>query len=131
MIKFVLKIINLNGRNLQIRSKHWTTSASTQKCGTRFELSEFQLGTIKQTSNMRVNEPQICIVNQNLPNVCLLDDLSNGATMAQKIVASSVFSVTEILVIEDHKLNSTFLRVVFRSQSLLKLTGDQTDSDTN
>jgi hypothetical protein len=52
-------------------------------------------------------------------------------TLAQKIVASSVFPVTEILAIEDHKLNSTFLHVVFRSQSLLKPTSDQTGSDTN
>jgi hypothetical protein len=60
-----------------------------------------------------------------------LNDLPNGAILAQKIVASSVFSVTEILVIEDHKLNSTFLHVAFRSQSMLKLTSDQTGSDTN
>jgi hypothetical protein len=60
-----------------------------------------------------------------------LDDLLNGATLSQKIVASSVFLVTEILVIEDHKLNSTFLHVAFRSQSLLKPTSDQTGSDTN
>jgi hypothetical protein len=64
-------------------------------------------------------------------HVCLLDDLPNGATLAQKIVASLVFSVTEILAIEDHKLNSTFLYVAFRSQSLLKPTADQTSSDTN
>jgi hypothetical protein len=65
MIKFVLKIFNLNGRSLQIRSKHRATSAGTQKCGTSFELSEFQLGTIKQPNNMRVNEPQIRIVNHD------------------------------------------------------------------
>jgi hypothetical protein len=41
------------------------SSASTQKCGTSFELSEFQPSTIKQTSNMRVYEPQICIVNHD------------------------------------------------------------------
>jgi hypothetical protein len=64
-------------------------------------------------------------------HVRLLDDLPNGVALAQKIVASSVFPVTKILVIEDHKLNSTFLHVAFRSQSLLKSTGDQTDSDTN
>jgi hypothetical protein len=63
--------------------------------------------------------------------VRLLDDLPNGATLAQKIVASSIFLVTEILAIEDHKLNSTFLHVVFRSQILLKPTSDQTGSDTN
>jgi hypothetical protein len=64
-------------------------------------------------------------------HVRLLDDLPNGATLAQKIVVSSVFLVTKILAIEDHKLNNTFLHVAFRSQSLLKPTSDQTDSDTN
>ena len=64
-------------------------------------------------------------------HVRLLYDLPNGVTLAQKIVASSIFSVTEILVIEDHRLDSTFLQVAFRSQSLLKPTGDQTGSDTN
>jgi hypothetical protein len=64
-------------------------------------------------------------------HVRLLDDLPNGVTLAQKIVASSVFSVTKILAIEDHELDSTLLHVVFRSQSLLKTTGDQTGSDTN
>jgi hypothetical protein len=44
---------------------------------------------------------------------------------------NSVFSVTEIIVIKDHKLNNTFLHVAFGSQSLLKSTGDQTDSDIN
>jgi hypothetical protein len=64
-------------------------------------------------------------------HVRLLDDLQNGATLSQEIVASSVFPVTEILAIEDHKLNNTFLDVAFRSQNLLKPTGDQTGSDTN
>jgi hypothetical protein len=64
-------------------------------------------------------------------HVRLLDDLSNGATLTQKIVASSVFPVTEILAIEDYKLDSTFLHVAFRSQNLLKPTSDQTGSDTN
>jgi hypothetical protein len=64
-------------------------------------------------------------------HVRLLDDLPNGAALTQEIVTSSVFSVTEILVIEDHKLNSTFLHVAFESQSMLKPTSDQTDSDTN
>jgi hypothetical protein len=57
-------------------------------------------------------------------HVRLLDDLPNGATLAQETVASSVFPVTEILVIKDHKLDSTFLHVAFRSQGLLKPTGD-------
>jgi hypothetical protein len=64
-------------------------------------------------------------------HVRFLTDLPNGVTLAQKIVASSIFSVTKILVIEDHKLKNTFLHVVFMSQSLLKSTGDQTDSDIN
>jgi hypothetical protein len=61
----------------------------------------------------------------------LLDDLPNGTALAQKIVVSSVFPVTEILAIEYHKLNCTFLHVAFGSQSLLKPTGDQTGPDTN
>jgi hypothetical protein len=64
-------------------------------------------------------------------HVRLLNDLPNGATLAQKIIASLILSITEILAIENDKLNSTFLHVVFKSQSLLKLTGDQTGSDTN
>jgi hypothetical protein len=64
-------------------------------------------------------------------HVRLLDDLPNGATLAQKIIMSLVFPVIKILAIEDHKLNITFLYVAFGSQSLLKPTGDQTDSDTN
>jgi hypothetical protein len=65
MIKFVLKIFNLNGWSLQIRSKQGTSGASTKQCGIRFELSEFQPVSIKQTSNIRMHEPQICIVNHN------------------------------------------------------------------
>jgi hypothetical protein len=64
-------------------------------------------------------------------HVRLLDDLPNGAALAQKIITSSIFLVTKILVIEDRKLNSTFRHVAFGSQSLLKPTGDQTGSDTN
>jgi hypothetical protein len=64
-------------------------------------------------------------------HIRLLDDLPNGATLAQKIVAGLVFPVTEILGIEDHKLHSIFLHVAFGSQTLLKPTSDQTGSDTN
>jgi hypothetical protein len=64
-------------------------------------------------------------------DVCLLYDLSNGAALASEIVAGSVLPITKVLVIEDHKLNDTFLHVAFRSQNLLKLTGDQTGSDIN
>jgi hypothetical protein len=59
-------------------------------------------------------------------HVRLLDDLPNGATLAQEIVASSVLPITEIIAIENYKLNITFHHVAFRSQSLLKSTGDQT-----
>jgi hypothetical protein len=57
-------------------------------------------------------------------NVRLLDDLLNGVTLAQKIVASSIFPVAEILAIEDHKLNSTFHHFAFGPQSLLKPISD-------
>jgi hypothetical protein len=71
------------------------------------------------------------VVERHRDHVCLLYDLPNGTPLTQKIVASSVFPVTEILVIEDHKLHNIFLHVAFRSQNLLKPTSDQTDSDTN
>jgi hypothetical protein len=68
-----------------------------------------------------------CIGN----HIRFLDDLSNGATLAQEIVVGLVLSITEILTIENDQLYSTFLHVTFGSQSLLKPTSDQTDSDTN
>jgi hypothetical protein len=60
-----------------------------------------------------------------------LDNLLNGATLAQEIVASLVFPVIEILTIEEHKINNTFLHVAFGSQSLLQPTADQIGFDTN
>jgi hypothetical protein len=57
-------------------------------------------------------------------HVHLLDDLPNDTALDQEIVAGSVLPITEILAIDDHKLNSTFLHIIFRSQSLLKSTGD-------
>jgi hypothetical protein len=54
----------------------------------------------------------------------LLNDLLNGTALAQEIVAGSVLPITEILTIENDKLHSTFLYVVFGSQSLLKPTDD-------
>jgi inner membrane protein involved in colicin E2 resistance len=71
------------------------------------------------------------VVECSRGHVRLLDDLSNGTTLAQKIVASLIFLVTEINAIKNHKLYCTFLHVTFRLQSLLKPTGDQIDSDTN
>jgi hypothetical protein len=59
-----------------------------------------------------------------MDHVRLLNDLSIGTTLPQKIVVSSVLSITEILTIENDKLNNTFLQVDFRSQSLLNSTGD-------
>jgi hypothetical protein len=64
-------------------------------------------------------------------HIRLLDDLLNGTTLAQKIVASSVLPITEILTIENDKLHSIFLYDAFGSQSPLKPTSDQTGSDTN
>jgi hypothetical protein len=64
-------------------------------------------------------------------HVCLLNDLPNGAALAQEIVAGSVLPITKILAIEDHKLSNTFLYITFRSQSLLKPIGDQIGHDTN
>jgi hypothetical protein len=58
-------------------------------------------------------------------------DLSDSTSLAQEIVASSIFSITKILASENDKLYGTFLYVAFGSQSLLKPTSDQTSSDTN
>jgi hypothetical protein len=58
-------------------------------------------------------------------------DLPSSTAQAQNIVVSLVFSVTEILTIQNHRLDDTFLHVAFGSQSLLKLTTDQTGFDTN
>jgi hypothetical protein len=60
-----------------------------------------------------------------------MHDLSDDMTLTQEIVASLVFSVTEILTAEYYKLDNTFLDVAFRSQSLLKSTSDQIGSETN
>jgi hypothetical protein len=67
------------------------------------------------------------VVERHRDHVCLLYDLPNVMTLAQKIV----FPVTEILAIEDHEFYGTFLHVPFGSQSLLKPRSDQTSSDTD
>jgi hypothetical protein len=59
----MLKIFNLNGTILQIRSKQRATSASTKLQGMSFELSEFQLGTVKLSSNLSVHQSQVSIVH--------------------------------------------------------------------
>jgi hypothetical protein len=71
------------------------------------------------------------IIECGWDHVRLLYDLPNDTTLSQKIVAGLVFPVIEILAIENHNLDNTFLRVAFRSESMLKPTGDQTGSDTN
>jgi hypothetical protein len=71
------------------------------------------------------------VIECSQDHVLLLNDLLNGMTLAQKIVASSFFPLTEILAIKNHQLDNTFLHVAFGSQSLLKPISDQIDSDTN
>jgi hypothetical protein len=44
---------------------------------------------------------------------------------------STVVPITEIITIEDNKLHDTFLHVAFRSQRMLRITSDQTGSNTN
>jgi hypothetical protein len=60
-----------------------------------------------------------------------MNDLQNSTSLSQKIVVNSIFSIIEILTVEDQKFYDTFLHVAFESQNMLKLTNDQTDSDTN
>jgi L-rhamnose isomerase len=48
------------------------------------------------------------VVEHSWDHVRLLDDHPNSMTLAQEIVANSVFPVTESLTIEDHKLYGTF-----------------------
>jgi hypothetical protein len=55
------------------------------------------------------------VVERRGDHIWLLYDLSDGTSLTQKIVASSVLTITEILAIEDHKLYMTFLHVNFGS----------------
>jgi hypothetical protein len=71
------------------------------------------------------------VVKCHRDHISLLNNLPGGMTLTQEIVASSFFSLTEILAIENHKLYDTFLHVTFGSQSLLRTTSDLTSSDTN
>jgi hypothetical protein len=71
------------------------------------------------------------VVECSQDHIRLLDDLPNDTTLAQKIVTSLILLITKILAIKDHKLNINFFHVAFRSQSLLKSTGDQTGSETD
>jgi hypothetical protein len=58
-----------------------------------------------------------CILKHRGDDICFLYNLPNSTTLAQEIVASPVFPITEILAIEDNKLHDTFLHVDFGSQS--------------
>jgi hypothetical protein len=69
------------------------------------------------------------VVERRRDHVLLLYDLPNGTTLAQKIVASLIFPITEILTFEDYKSYITFLYVAFESQSQLKPTSDQISSE--
>jgi hypothetical protein len=71
------------------------------------------------------------VVERCRDHVRLLYGLPDGPTLCQELVASSVLPITEILAIEDHKLNNNLLHVTFRSRSLLEPTSDQTGSDSN
>jgi hypothetical protein len=42
-------------------------------------------------------------------------DLPNGTNLAQEMVVSPIFLITEILTIKDNELHDTFLHVAFRS----------------
>jgi hypothetical protein len=59
------------------------------------------------------------VVEHREDHVRLLYDLLDSTSRTQKIVVSSVLSMNVIIVIEEHKLNNTFLHVAFGSQSLL------------
>jgi hypothetical protein len=72
-----------------------------------------------------------CVVEYRRDHVRFLYDLSDGTFLTQKIVVSSVLSITKILTNKDQKLDIIFLIVAFGSQSLLDSTSDQTGSDTN
>jgi hypothetical protein len=71
------------------------------------------------------------VVEGSQDHVRLLYDLPNSMILAQKIVASSVFLVTEIIDIENHQLDSTFFHIAFDSQSLLKPISEKPSSDNN
>jgi hypothetical protein len=70
------------------------------------------------------------VVKHCRDHISFLNNLPDGTTLTQEIVASSVFPVTEILATENHKLYDTFLHVTLGSQSLFRTMSDLTGSDT-
>jgi hypothetical protein len=71
------------------------------------------------------------VIEHRGDHVRLMYDLPDGTPLTQKIVVSSILPITKILVIEDHKLDDTFLHIALGSQSLLKSISDQIRFDTN
>jgi hypothetical protein len=71
------------------------------------------------------------VVEHRQDHVRLLYDLPNITTLVRKIIVNLVLSVTEILIIKNHKFYDTFLHITFGSQNLLESITDQTGSDTN
>jgi hypothetical protein len=124
MIKFVLNIFNLNSRSLQIRSKQRTSGVTTKQCGMNFELSEFQPSTIKQTSNMRVYEPQIRIVNYDHIAVITWFDThiimrgSKRSNFRKKTLSSLTFSF--LFSRKTLQSNLSWLQRAFSSSNTLK-----------
>jgi hypothetical protein len=75
----------------------YITTYPQEQFGTSFELSEFQPGTIKQTSNSRVQKPQIYIVNHDHSSVITWSDthiIMHGSKRSnfRKALSSSRFS---------------------------------------
>jgi hypothetical protein len=66
----------------------------------------------------------------SITEILIIEDHKLDSTF-KEIVVSSILPITEILIIEDHKLDSTFFHVAFGSQSMLKPTSNQTGSNTN
>jgi hypothetical protein len=54
-----------------------------------------------------------CVVKCCRDHISFLDNLPDGMTLTQEVVASSILPVTEILAIEDHKTHDNFLHVAF------------------
>jgi hypothetical protein len=117
MIKFVLKIFNL-------KSKQRTSGANTKQCGMSFGLSEFQPSTMKQTSNMRVHEPQIHIVlsppceacvslkgklfNATNENIELQQEVTYLTARLEKTILSKKIIEEDLSRVEESATKSTY-----------------------
>jgi hypothetical protein len=72
-----------------------------------------------------------CILKRRGDDICFMYDLPNDTILTQEIVASPVFLITKILIIDDNELHDTFLHVAFGSQNWLRTMSDLTRSNTN